>query len=76
MPLHEYGGSILLAILLHASVNTWGEPLGMGSGTANGAGLTKILVVAVAALAAVWITRRRASRPGVRRSSPAAKRVA
>jgi hypothetical protein len=47
----------------------------MGAGTADGAGLTKILVVAVAALAAVWITRRRASRPGVRRSSSAVKRV-
>ena len=58
MPLHESGGSILLAILLHASGNTWGEPLDMGSGTADGAGLTKILAVAVAALAAVWITRR------------------
>jgi hypothetical protein len=48
-PLHESGGSILLTILLHPSGNACGEPLGLGSGTADGAGLTKILVVAVAA---------------------------
>ena len=56
------GGSILLAILLHASGNAWTETLGTGPDTADAAGLTKIGVFAVAALAAVWLTRRRASR--------------
>jgi membrane protease YdiL (CAAX protease family) len=56
------GGSILLAILLHASGNTWGETLGAGSDTADAAGLTRLGVFTVAALAAVWITRRHASR--------------
>jgi membrane protease YdiL (CAAX protease family) len=53
------GGSILTAILLHASGNSWGETLGAGSDTADPAGLTKLAVFAVAALAAVLITRRR-----------------
>jgi uncharacterized protein len=56
------GGSILLAILLHASGNTWSETLGTGSDNADAAGLTKLGVLTVAALAAVWLTRRRASR--------------
>lgn len=66
---HGTGGSVLLAILLHASANAWGETLGAGSDTADASGLTKLLVFAVAALAAVLITRRprwasrRASRP-------------
>jgi membrane protease YdiL (CAAX protease family) len=58
------GGSILIAILLHASGNAWGETLGAGSDTADAAGLTKLGVFAVAAIAAVWITRRPASRAG------------
>jgi uncharacterized protein len=70
------GGSILLAILLHASGNTWSETLGTGSDTADAAGLTKLAVFAVAALAAVWITRRRVSRPGVGRSPAAAQHMA
>ena len=56
------GGSILLAILLHAFANTWSETLGTGSDNADAAGLTKLGVLTVAALAAVWLTRRRASR--------------
>jgi uncharacterized protein len=58
------GGSVLLAILLHASGNAWGEVLSQGpaANTASAAGWTEIGVFAVAALAAVWITRRRASR--------------
>ena len=55
------GGSILLAILLHAFANTWSETLGTGSDNADAAGLTKLGVSTVAALAAVWLTRRRAS---------------
>jgi uncharacterized protein len=56
------GGSILLAILLHAFANTWAETLGTGSDNADAAGLTKLGVFSVAALVAVWLTRRRASR--------------
>lgn len=58
------GGSVLLAILLHASGNTWSEVLSQGPAatTASAEGWTEIGVFAVAALVAVWITRRRASR--------------
>jgi uncharacterized protein len=58
------GGSILLVILLHASGNTWAEVLSQGPAatTASAAGWTETAVFTVAALVAVWITRRRASR--------------
>jgi uncharacterized protein len=57
------GGSILLAILLHASGNTWAEVLSQGpAATASAAGWTEAGVFTVAALVAVCITRRRASR--------------
>ena len=58
------GGSVLLAILLHASGNTWSEVLSQGPSatTASAAGWTETGVFAVAALVAVWITRRRVSR--------------
>jgi membrane protease YdiL (CAAX protease family) len=62
------GGSVLLAILLHASGNTWSEVLSQGPSatTASAAGWTETAVFAVAALVAVWITRR-ASRRKVHR---------
>jgi membrane protease YdiL (CAAX protease family) len=60
------GGSILLAVLLHASGNTWSETLGRGPATIDGRGLTEALVFCVAALAAILNTRRRASRDDVR----------
>jgi membrane protease YdiL (CAAX protease family) len=58
------GGSVLLAILLHASGNTWSEVLSQAPAatTASAAGWTEIGVFTGAALVAVWITRRRASR--------------
>jgi membrane protease YdiL (CAAX protease family) len=58
------GGSVLLVILLHASGNTWSEVLSQGPAatTASAAGWTEIGVFTLAALAAVWITRQRASR--------------
>ena len=58
------GGSVLLAILLHASGNTWSEVLSQGPSatTASAAGWTETGVFVVAALVAVWLTRRRASR--------------
>jgi membrane protease YdiL (CAAX protease family) len=58
------GGSILLAILLHASGNTWSEVLSQSHAatTASAAAWTETGVFAIAALVAVWITRRRASR--------------
>ena len=57
------GGSVLLAILLHASGNTWSEVLSQGPSatTASAAGWTETGVFAIAALGAVWITRRRAA---------------
>jgi hypothetical protein len=60
------GGSILLVILLHASGNTWAEVLSQGPAatTASAAGWTEAAVFTVAALVAVWITWRRASRAG------------
>jgi membrane protease YdiL (CAAX protease family) len=57
------GGSILLAILLHASGNAWGETLGAGSDSADAAGLTRLAVFAIAALAAILITRLTERRP-------------
>jgi uncharacterized protein len=59
------GGSVLLVILLHASGNTWAEVLSQGPAVtaASAAGWTETAVFTVAALVAVWITRRRASRP-------------
>jgi uncharacterized protein len=58
------GGSILLAILLHASGNAWNEVLSQAPAvtTASAAAWTQAGVFAVAALVAVWITRRRAVR--------------
>jgi uncharacterized protein len=58
------GGSILLAILLHASGNTWSEVLSQAHAatTASAAAWTETGVFAIAALVAVTITRRRASR--------------
>jgi uncharacterized protein len=58
------GGSVLLAILLHASGNTWSEVLSQGPAAtaASAAGWTETAVFAVAALVAVCITRRRAFR--------------
>jgi len=55
---------VLLAILLHASGNTWSEVLSQGphATIASVAGWIEAGVFAVAALVAVWITRRRASR--------------
>ena len=55
---------LLLAILLHASGNTWSEVLHQppATTTASAAGWSEIGVFAGAALVAVWITRRRASR--------------
>jgi membrane protease YdiL (CAAX protease family) len=53
------GGSILLAVLLHAAGNTWSESLGRGPLTADAPGLTETLVLCVAALAAVLVSRRR-----------------
>jgi membrane protease YdiL (CAAX protease family) len=63
------GGSVLLAILLHASGNTWSEVLSQGHAatTANAAAWTETGVFAIAALVAVWMTRRRASRLEERR---------
>ena len=57
------GGSVLLAILLHASGNTWAEVLGQGPAatTASAAGWTETAVFTVAALAAALIARRWAS---------------
>ncbi len=58
------GGSVLLAILLHATGNAWGEVLNQGPAatTASAAGWTQTGVFAIAALVAVWMIRRRASR--------------
>jgi CAAX protease family protein len=58
------GGSVLLAILMHASGNAWNEVLSQGAAaaTASAAAWTQTGVFAVAALVAVWITRRRAPR--------------
>jgi membrane protein implicated in regulation of membrane protease activity len=58
------GGSVLLAILLHASGNAWGEVLNQGPAatTASAEGWTQTGVFAIAAIVAVWITRRRAAR--------------
>ena len=63
------GGSVLLAILLHASGNTWSEVLSQepATTTVSAAGWTEIGVFAGAALVAVWITRRPASRLQERR---------
>jgi uncharacterized protein len=56
------GGSVLLAILLHASGNAWNEVLSQGPATtASAAAWTQTGVFAIAALVAVTITRRRAS---------------
>jgi membrane protease YdiL (CAAX protease family) len=57
------GGSILLAILLHASGNAWNEVLSQAPAatTASAAAWTQTGVFAVTALVAVWITRRRAA---------------
>jgi membrane protease YdiL (CAAX protease family) len=57
------GGSILLAVLLHASGNAWSESLGRGPATVDAPGLTETLVFAAAALTAVLMTRRRAAAP-------------
>ena len=58
------GGSVLLAILLHASGNTWNEVLSQAPAvtTASAAGWTQTAVFTGAALATVLVTRRRASR--------------
>jgi uncharacterized protein len=58
------GGSVLLAILLHASGNTWAEVLSQGPAatTASAAGWIETAAFTVAALVAAWITQRRASR--------------
>jgi uncharacterized protein len=58
------GGSVLLAILLHASGNTWSEVLHQppAATTASAAAWTQTGVFAIAALVAVWTTRRRATR--------------
>jgi uncharacterized protein len=58
------GGSVLLAILLHASGNAWNEVLSQGPAvtTASAAAWTQAAVFTVAALVGVWVTRRRASR--------------
>jgi uncharacterized protein len=58
------GGSVLLAILLHASGNTWSEVLNQppAATTASAAAWTQTGVFAIAALVAVWTTRRRATR--------------
>jgi CAAX protease family protein len=56
------GGSVLLAILLHASGNTWNQVLSQApAATTASAAWTQTGVFAIAALVAVWITRRRAS---------------
>src|SRR5215203_6129662 len=53
------GGSVLLAILLHASGNAWDEALSQAPAatTASAAGWTEIGVFTGSALVAVWITR-------------------
>jgi membrane protease YdiL (CAAX protease family) len=58
------GGSVLLAILLHASGNAWNQVLSQAPAatTASAAAWTQTGVFAIAALVAVWITRRRAAR--------------
>jgi uncharacterized protein len=57
------GGSVLLAILLHASGNAWNQVLSQAPAATTGAAAwTQTGVFAIAALVAVWITRRRASR--------------
>jgi membrane protease YdiL (CAAX protease family) len=58
------GGSVLLAILLHASWNTWSKVLSQepAATTASAAAWTEIGVFTVAAQVAVWITRRRTAR--------------
>lgn len=63
------GGSVLIAILLHASGNTWAEVLGQGPAatTASAAGWIETAVFTVAALVAALIAPRRASGPEQRR---------
>jgi membrane protease YdiL (CAAX protease family) len=58
------GGSVLLAILLHASGNTWSEVLHQppAATTASAAAWTQTGVFAITALVAVWTSRRRATR--------------
>jgi CAAX protease family protein len=58
------GGSVLLAILLHASGNAWNEVLSQGpaAATASATAWTQTGVFAIAALVGVWMIRRRASR--------------
>ena len=58
------GGSILLAVLLHASGDAWSEWLSRGPATLDAPGLTETLVFCAAALTAVLVSRRRASAPG------------
>lgn len=57
------GGSVLLAVLLHASGNAWSEVLGQGPAVADAAGLTVTLVFWVVAVGVLLRNRRPALAP-------------
>jgi uncharacterized protein len=57
------GGSVLLAVLLHASGNAWSEVLGQGPAVADAAGLTSALVFWAVAVVVVLRSRRPALAP-------------